>query len=250
MTARDPLGPLVLEYHAVSDTWHGALAVSPAEFRRQIEWLVRRGYSGATFSDAAASGTSRTFAVTFDDAYRSVFRQAYPILASLGVPGTVFVVTDYAKDGRPLTWPGGEPARERASEDDLLGMTWEELRRVAADGWEVGSHTQTHPRLTELPDEELDRELRGSREACERALGAPCHSLAYPFGDADRRVLARAAEAGYEVAAIEDPAPPEPLRWPRVGIYRADGLLRFRLKASPLVRRLRSRFGEGRTVGR
>lgn len=244
------LEPLVLEYHAVSDAWTSDLAVTPAQLRRQLEWLVRRGYVGATFSQAAASGSPRTVAVTFDDAYLSVYELAYPILASLGLPGTVFVVSDFADDGRPLVWPGGERSRRSAADEELRGMTWAQLARVADEGWEVGSHTRTHPRLTQLSDAALDRELRGSREACERALRRPCRSLAYPFGDVDGRVMERAAEAGYELAAIEDPAPPEPLRWPRVGIYRADGMLRFRAKVSPLVRRLRSTYGSTGRSGR
>ena len=231
---------LVLEYHAVSETWPAALAVRPAQLREQLEWLVARGYTGATFSDAVASGPSeRTLVVTFDDAYLSVFELARPILASLGLPGTVFVVTDFADSGRPLNWPRSKNWRGGAYEHELRGMTWPHLGELAESGWEIGSHTRTHPRLTQLPDDALARELRESREACERALGRPCSSLAYPFGDFDARVAARAGEAGYRAAATERLGPPDPLRWPRVGIYRADSLARFRLKVSPTVRRLR-----------
>lgn len=235
-------GPLVLEYHAVSESWEADLAVTPARLRRQLEWLVRHGYVGATFSDAVLSPTpERTVVVTFDDAYLSVLELAYPILASLGLPGTVFAVTDFAADGRPLRW-----ARRKqwgaAYDDELRGLTWAQLGRLADAGWEVGSHTRTHPRLTRLSDPELDRELRESRATCEQALGRPCRSLAYPFGDTDARVVAHAAEAGYEAAAIEVPAPLLPLLWPRVGIYRRDTMARFRVKVSPAVRGLRSAF--------
>ena len=235
------LGPLVLEYHAVSESWEGGLAVTPTQLRSQLEWLMRRGYTGATFSEAIASDSpGRVVAVTFDDAYLSVHDNAYPILASLGLPATVFVVTDFAEDGRLLEWRRSKDWRGSPFEEELRGMTWDLLAELAAAGWEIGSHTRTHPRLTQLSDEALDRELRGSREACERALGRPCSSLAYPFGDFDARVAQRAAVAGYTAAATEQLAPPHPLMWPRVGIYRPDSMHRFRLKVSPTRRRIQT----------
>jgi peptidoglycan/xylan/chitin deacetylase (PgdA/CDA1 family) len=230
-----------LEYHAVSDAWQGGLAVAPAQLRRQLEWLVRRGYRGATFSEAVASEDhGPVVAVTFDDAYRSVYENAFPILASLGLPATVFVVTDYAHDGRPLTWRRAKDWQGGPFEQELRGMTWDLLGELAEAGWEIGSHTRTHPRLTQLSDEDLDDELRGSREDCERALGRPCSSLAYPFGDFDARVAQAAAAAGYTAAAIEDLARPHPLMWPRVGVYRPDSMYRFRLKVSPTRRRIQT----------
>ncbi|HEY3185716.1 MAG TPA: polysaccharide deacetylase family protein [Gaiellaceae bacterium] len=232
---------LVLCYHAVSDSWPADLAVTPLQLRRQLEWLVRRGYRGVTFSEAvAAVPAGRTLVVTFDDAYLSVLELAYPILFALGLPATVFAVTDYVDANRPLDWLGIDHWRGGPHERELRGMTWDQLGRLAAVGWEIGSHTCTHPRLTRLDDDALAIELRESRASCERALGRPCDSLAYPFGDFDARVAAAAGRAGYAAAAIEDLAPPAPLTWPRVGIYRGNSMRRFRLKVSPALRRLRS----------
>ena len=44
--------------------------------------------------------------VTFDDAYLSVLERAYPVLASLGLPGVVFVPTDWPDRAPPMSWPG------------------------------------------------------------------------------------------------------------------------------------------------
>jgi peptidoglycan/xylan/chitin deacetylase (PgdA/CDA1 family) len=246
VTRRDgrPGDVLVLGYHAVSESWPAALAVTPAQLRRQLEWLVERGYRGATFHDAVTSRPwRRTLAVTFDDAYSSVLELAYPILSSLGLPATVFAVTGFADGGRPLEWPGIAHWRGGPHERALDGLSWRQLRRLADAGWEVGSHTRTHPRLTLLGDEELARELRGSREACEQALERSCRSLAYPYGDFDARVVAAAADAGYEAAAIEGLSRPAPLAWPRVGIYRGNSMAVVRLKVSPTLCRLRMALG-------
>jgi len=236
---RRALGPLVLEYHAVSESWAVHRAVTPTELERQIAYLARRGYVGATFSDAASAMDERMVVFTFDDAHASVLELAFPRLAAAGFPGTVFVVTDFADDGRPLRWPG---IHEDGKTDlrELRGMTWDELGGLVDAGWEVGSHTKTHPRLTSLEDAELDRELAESRAACERALGRPCRALAYPFGDHDARVVSRAAAAGYSLAAMEGLGPVAPLAWPRIGVYRHDRMWRFRLKVSSTVRHART----------
>jgi peptidoglycan/xylan/chitin deacetylase (PgdA/CDA1 family) len=239
---RRPL--LVLGYHAVSESWPAPLAVTPNQLRRQLEWLVDRGYQGTTFHAAVTSEPRpRTFALTFDDAYRSVLDLAYPILSSLGVPATVFVVTDFADEGRPLEWPGIDHWRGGPHELELRGLNWEELEQLADSGWEIGSHTRTHPRLTGLSDQELARELEESRVRCEKVLQRPCRSLAYPYGDFDGRVARAAETAGYAAAAIEGLARPRPLAWPRVGVYRENSMRLFRLKVSPAVGLLRTRFG-------
>jgi peptidoglycan/xylan/chitin deacetylase (PgdA/CDA1 family) len=235
---------LVLGYHAVSERWPCQLAVTPAQLRRQLEWVLTRGYRPGTFLEALTEDTSAPrLVVTFDDAYRSVLDLAYPTLASLGIPGTVFVATDFASGARPLEWPGIDHWLATEHANELRGLEWGELAELAENGWEVGSHTRTHPHLTRLEDDAVERELRGSREACERMLGRRCSSLAYPYGDFDGRVLAAAAAAGYEAAAIEGLARPALLAWPRVGVYRKNSMLAFRLKASPAIVRLRTALG-------
>jgi peptidoglycan/xylan/chitin deacetylase (PgdA/CDA1 family) len=247
--ARTPAGvraarTLVLGYHAVSETWPAALSVTPDQLRRQVEWLLERSYEGARFHDVATSRASgRVFAITFDDAYRSVLELAWPILSDLGVPATVFAVTDFAADGRPLAWPGIDHWQCGPHAHELRGLVWDELAGLTDGGWEVGSHTRTHPRLTQLDDDDLDRELRESRQACEDALGRPCRSLAYPYGDVDPRVIGAAARAGYTAAAIEGLARARPLAWPRVGVYHRNSMRLFRLKASPTLGGLRTAFG-------
>lgn len=239
---------LILCYHAISVQWPAALAITPEQIRAQLEWLVRRGYRGVTFSEAMMGPAScPTVAITFDDAFSSVRERAAPLMASVGLPGTVFVVTDFADSDRPLAWEGIDHWVGGDHETELRGMSWPELKRLEQDGWEIGSHTLTHPRLTTLSDDALARELRESRTACEQALGHAVTSIAYPYGDVDARVVRATAAAGYTAGAGLPMllAPRTPLDWPRIGIYRADSLTRFRVKASPLARRIRTALAPG-----
>jgi peptidoglycan/xylan/chitin deacetylase (PgdA/CDA1 family) len=225
---------VVLCYHGVSDSWPAETSVTAERLEQQLAAFVRRGFVGATLTGAlTAPPAERTLAVTFDDAPRSVFRRARPILAALGLPGTVFVPTAFPGSGRPMAWAGQEQFAGTEHEGELECMTWDELGTLAAEGWEVGAHTRTHPSLPDVAsDDELADELRGSRADCEAALGLPCRSLAYPYGRCDRRVVEAARDAGYTVActAPRGAAPPLPLQWPRVGVYRDDTVRRLQAR--------------------
>jgi peptidoglycan/xylan/chitin deacetylase (PgdA/CDA1 family) len=235
---------LVLCYHALSPTWTAALSTTPDRFERQISLLVERGYRGGTFTEAVTSPPpGRVLAITFDDAYRSVIELGLPILDRLGVPATVFVPTDFVGADAPLRWPGIDGWLNGPDERELTPMSWSELQALQDAGWEIGSHTGSHPRLTQIDDRGLADELERSKAVCESRLARPCTSLAYPYGDADERVAAAAACAGYRAAAglpAGRLGPRDSFRWPRIGVYHLDDDRRFRLKISPAARRLRS----------
>ena len=131
---------------------------------------------------------------------------------------------------------------QTAHETELVPCSWHELQRLVDAGWEVGSHTRTHPRLPELSDAELATGLRDRGETASSSSGVPCRSIAYPYGAVDRRVADAVADAGYLFAA-ELPGsfrmPSASLRWPRVGLYHRDAPWRFRLKTARLTRALR-----------
>jgi peptidoglycan/xylan/chitin deacetylase (PgdA/CDA1 family) len=235
---------LVLCYHAVSPTWDADLSVTPRALEWQLRMLQRRGYRCMTFADATRRRAveGRTLVITFDDAFESVHRLAYPILAKLGMPATVFVPTRQAFGEEPMGWPGVDHWLDTPHAQELRGMSREQLRELAADGWEIGAHTRTHACLTDVPDDELAEELAGSRADCERELGVSCVTVAYPFGAADARVLAAARSAGFEAAAglSRDLVHRSRFYWPRVGVYYRDSPRLFKLKVSPFVRRVRT----------
>ena len=234
---------LVLCYHALSPDWPAVLSVTPQRFERQAEAIAARGYRSMRFTDLVDAGARRgkVVAITFDDAYRSVHRVAWPIMRRRGLVGTVFVPTDFPGTERPMSWKGIDHWADGPHASDMVPMSWDELRELRDAGWEVGSHTCSHPHLTSLDDPELARQLRESREVCEEKMGEACASIAYPYGDVDERVIRVAGEQGYRTAGtlpsvIERP---RPLAWPRVGVYHEDHQRRFLLKVSPLSRRVR-----------
>ena len=233
---------LVLCYHAVSESWPAPLSVTPDQLEQQLSLLHRRGFRGVPLSEALGGPQGdRVVAVTFDDAYRSVSELARPILDRIGMRGSVYVPTAWAGRPGPMSWPGIDQWVGGPHEAELTCMGWDELRSLADEGWEIGSHTRSHPRLPEVDDDRLDGELAGSRADCETAMGRACDTLAYPYGAVDDRVVGAASRAGYHYAVTLPRGlhVPTALHWPRVGVYHADFGWRFRLKVSPAVRRLR-----------
>ncbi len=239
---------IVVCYHATSPAWSSELSVMPERLERQIEMMLRRGYCGVTFSEAVTSPTrGKMMAITFDDGYRSTFDVAFPILQRFGIPATLFVPTAFVGLETPMSWPGIDHWADSTDGDDLRCVNWDQVGQLAAAGWEIGSHSRTHPLLTTLTDEGLDHELAVSREECEAGSSSPCRAIAYPYGDVDVRVIEAARTAGYLNGAglPIHPCPAYPLDWPRVGIYRSDDKRRHQLKVSPLMRQLRMRLGPG-----
>jgi peptidoglycan/xylan/chitin deacetylase (PgdA/CDA1 family) len=242
---------LVLCYHALSRVSRLGTTVHPDRFERQVAALRDMGYVGTTFTEAlTAPARSRVVAITFDDGSKSVPRDAWPILEAAGFTATAFVPTAWVGRRDPVRWAGLETARDSADHDELACMSWEDLAALAEAGWEIGSHTRTHPYLTTLDDRRLAYELAGSRSDCEQRLGRSCRALAYPYSDVDHRVVAAASAAGYMFAATVAYLPewPRPLCWPRLAVVASDSERRFVRRASPTVRRVGATLLGGRTT--
>lgn len=241
---------IALCYHGVSPRWPDAMAVTQQQLHAQVAFFLRRGYRPVTVREAARPGDGRRLAITFDDALRSVHELALPVLERLGAIATVYAPLVPIAEQRPMAWP--EVARHLAGEHarELEPMTVAQLREVAARGWEVGSHTRTHPWLPRVTDDgELRAELEGSKRELESLLELEMATLAYPFGAHDARVEAATAAAGYAAAVTlpvrvpawpRQPAAEQLMRLPRIGIYRVDEWRRFRVKVARPVRQLRA----------
>jgi peptidoglycan/xylan/chitin deacetylase (PgdA/CDA1 family) len=219
---------IVVCYHAVSPDWDHPLALSPERLVRQIRTLMRLG----------------RVQVTFDDAYRNI-ELVMDDLRKLGVPVTVFVCTTLAdQDGAPLDVVEVTPAHDT----DVMGLStlsWDRLRALNSRGISLGSHTETHPHLPELGDDEILRELTTSKERIEKETGQPCRELAYPYGEHNARVRKLAREAGYDRAyglidadtrRIPGARVPlgDPYGQPRLLLHRGDGVARTIAKALTL----------------
>ncbi len=192
----------ILYYHSISDVPIRA-AVSPAAFERQMQYLSRSAYHLLPLGDAVrrllADETlpPDSLCVTLDDGFADNYELAFPILARFRIPATIFLTVGYIGTDRLPT----------LSRTDHMPrpLDWAQVREMHAHGVEFGSHTLSHPMLSEVSLEEARRELVDSRRVIEDRLGMPAGLFCYPRGDYSEPVKQAVREAGYLAACSTRP---------------------------------------------
>jgi peptidoglycan/xylan/chitin deacetylase (PgdA/CDA1 family) len=186
----------ILVYHSIGR--RASPIVMPRErFRGQIAALQRAGLRGVSLGEALTgrrrSSGRRVVALTFDDGFADFATEAWPVLREAGFSATVFLVT--GRLGRDNGWPGQPSWAPR-----LPLLSRGEVRRLAREGVEFGSHSVSHPWLPTVAPDVAATELALSRQAIEAATGAPCRWFAYPYGA--RTAALRLQVAEYYSAAV------------------------------------------------
>ncbi len=172
----------VLMYHALDDE-PSPVSLAPRHFERHLEWMVRDNINVVSFRDFCGGDDNRnTLALTFDDGFVDFAQKAWPRLKDRGMPATLFIVSAHV--GGSNRW--ADETIKGLSQRDLLD--WDDLGRLHEEGCEIACHTHRHRHLTSLSDEEVEDEINTCLETMERHLGFRPSSLAYPYGDVNRRV--------------------------------------------------------------
>lgn len=184
----------ILMFHVIAQAPAGAvypeLFTPPAAFAAQMRALSAAGFHGVTLDEALAAwrGDDRLphhpVVVSFDDGSAGQATRAGPVLRRLGWPGVLNLeLNDLGPDGMPVHL----------------------VRRLVRAGWEVDSHTVTHPDLTTVDATRLRAELTVSRSRLQRMFGVRVDAFCYPAGRFDAAAEAAVRRAGYRAATTEVP---------------------------------------------
>ena len=183
----------ILMYHVINQAPAGVpnaeLWVDKDVFADELRALHAAGYTGVTMQQAwdgwkhGGPLPRKPVVISFDDGYLSHYTHAKPVLRKLGWPGVLFLEIKSIGPG---------------------GLTAHQIRSLMHAGWEIDSHTITHPDLTTLDDAALRRELRDSRRELQQRFGVKAAFFAYPAGRYDDRVEAATKAAGYLAAVTVD----------------------------------------------
>jgi peptidoglycan/xylan/chitin deacetylase (PgdA/CDA1 family) len=184
----------ILVYHDIGPEPKGRMLIGVKSFAEQMRYLKTNGYrviSLRDFYDFISMNRQvprKSVVLTFDDGYKSFLEYAYPVLKDLGFTATLFVYTDYVGAGRKA-------------------LAWQDLARLAREGFEVEGHSKTHNDLRRQPGEdEADhaRRVRAEMEVPQRLFqqrfGQAARFLAYPYGAVDDAVIEGVREHGYVAA--------------------------------------------------
>ena len=217
-------GYSVLCYHRLAGRgdWDD---VAPGSLARQLRLLRRLGFVSLSADDVLAFARDptavlgrRRFLVTADDGYDDALEV---LRDQRGLRPLAFVVAGFASRTARAPWAVEERGASFAD--------WHSVRKAEAEGIDIGFHTLTHPHLVSCDDDELEQELVDAQRlfAQEHVVTRPI--IAYPHGEADRRVRARARRAGYALGYTIEPgvngAGTDPLRLRRVMVTSGDGPL-------------------------
>jgi peptidoglycan/xylan/chitin deacetylase (PgdA/CDA1 family)/nucleoid-associated protein YgaU len=183
----------ILVYHNISAQDKGKLSLASKTFDAQIKQLHADGFYALSLADFVAFTTGRrqlprrSVLLTFDDGYKSFVQYARPILKDYGFGATLFVYSDFIGAGSALSW--------------------QELRTLSEQGFDVQAHTKTHANLRRKEGESeaayakrIETELAFPLTLFKKNLPRPVDALAYPYGEMDDELIPFVAKYGYTVA--------------------------------------------------
>ncbi|MEX2618557.1 MAG: polysaccharide deacetylase family protein [Alphaproteobacteria bacterium] len=186
--AAAPDGAVVLMYHRFGESDYPASSVTLAQFDAHLALLTSGPYNVLPVSDIVAAmqaGTplpDRTIGITIDDAYLSVFEQAWPRLRKAGLPFTVFVATQTVDRG------------------DAPYMNWDQVREMKATGVTIGAHTDAHLHMPRTDKARIERALKRAAARFRAELGQVPALFAYPYGEASSAVRDIVIKQGFTAA--------------------------------------------------
>lgn len=192
----------IFYYHSVGSAPPQSQALS--EFRGNLEAIRRRGLKTVTVAEIVHSPVplENCVALSFDDGLLDNYTKVFPMLLEYGMVGTFYCVPGYDKVTRWVNpWTGGWSDIQRPMfTQPFLSVNAAQRDEMARHGMEIGSHTYTHRKLTEVPKVQLDRELVESKKVLEDQLGRAVTTFCYPNGRFNRDIVARVKAAGYKAA--------------------------------------------------
>jgi peptidoglycan/xylan/chitin deacetylase (PgdA/CDA1 family) len=228
--------PLILTYHSISEG-RSPLKVPPGLFVEQMEWL-KRNARVASLGEVIGALTQgrplpeRTVVLTFDDGFLDFYSHAAPAVRRFGFAATVFLPVAHC--GKTNAWSG----QPRWVDAQPL-MDWKQIAELAEQGISFGSHSLTHPVLSELPGPEFEREIAESKREIEIRTGRPVEHFCYPFGrwNAAVRESVRRHYAGACSTAARILTPDaDPYALPRVDAHYVRRVKCFRSLFTPRFR--------------
>lgn len=210
----------ILMYHGVSDNIWGisSLFVSPKDFDEQMKYISENGYTPIFMHEIEHLDPSikKPIVITFDDGNYDLYTDAFPILKKYNIKSTIFIITGFG--------------------DGVYSMTLNQAKELSDSGLvSLQSHTVTHKPLATLSLEQIEMQLKESKETLEKLTGKTIHTIAYPTGSYDKRVIEIAKKyykygllAGGGTANINQNMSYFEIK--RIGIFRGESLATFKAK--------------------
>jgi len=187
----------VFIYHRFGESRYPSTNIDPDLFASHLEHLKKSGQTVVSLSaivdslHTAEGLPGQVVAITVDDAFDSFLENAMPLIRKYRIPVTLFVNTDGV----------GSPGY----------LDWDQLRKLSAEGVEIGNHTATHDYLLEREDgedragweERVRADILRAQEVFARELGSRPRIFAYPYGEYSPRLAKLVRSLGFSAAVAQ-----------------------------------------------
>jgi peptidoglycan/xylan/chitin deacetylase (PgdA/CDA1 family) len=194
-------GNPILTYHKLgprpSHVRLKGMYLSRALFDRQLAELQAAGFESGSLAICAGARLKKQMVITFDDGYVNVLRLGLGSLARAGFRAIQFLPANLLGKCNEWDVPLGEAPEPI--------MEASQVREWLSAGHDIGSHTLTHPYLTQLSQEKAREEISGSRKKLEDLFERSIRHFCYPYGDWNEAVRELVREAGYQTACTTVP---------------------------------------------
>jgi peptidoglycan/xylan/chitin deacetylase (PgdA/CDA1 family) len=159
--------------------------VTRDDFRNQMILIQRNGWRAVNVTDSFSQPESQAVVITFDDGCETDALCAAPLLKEAKFGATFYITVGF------LDKPGYLSASQ--------------LRQLSDQGFEIGCHSWSHPYLTDLDSNELQREIGDAKMRLEEITGRRVNHFSCPGGRWDDRAVKVAQESGYLTFATSRP---------------------------------------------
>lgn len=226
----------ILQYHHVDASTPRSTSITPTEFREHMDYLKDAGFQVLDLTLAlrhikeGVALPEKAVAITFDDAYRNIYQNGFPVLKEHGFPFTVFINTD------PI------------EQHNRNFLNWEQMREMQQSGGTFANHTTSHPYMLRLEEGEtfeqwqlrMANEVKAVEQLLIEKLGQSPKMLAYPYGESNKQIREQISKLGMTafgqqsgVVNAKSDFTNLP-RFPAAGHYADLSTLKVKLNAQPM----------------
>lgn len=211
--------PILMYHHVKTNTDPNnkvevALDVPADIFDAEMKYLADNNFKTIKMANLFQADQGKKIVLTFDDGYDDIILSAYPIMEKYGFIGVAFVMPDFiGKSGY---------------------MSWANINKLKSAGWEIGSHTLSHPDLTKYAEDVVRSQVTKSKQTIEENIGETVTSFCYPSGKYNQLTLDMVKEAKYTLAVTTNNGYhnflSSPLELKRVRVLGDEGVRSFKNK--------------------
>ena len=187
---------IVLVYHRFGEQKHPSTSISSQNFNKQLEYLKKNNYNVLPVSKLidffynSYNLPPKSVFITIDDAFKSFYENAFPLLKNYNFPFSVFLSTGFVNKNKTSDF-----------------MDWDMLDELKRNKGEIYNHSNKHKSFLEYTATDLIKDIETAEKQIEKNLGKSHKIISYPYGESNSSVKDVVKNLGYKIAFSQHSSP-------------------------------------------